>query len=154
MLLRTLQTGFLNQGKGLPFPLPPFDILRSFQNLLEVRLCYVHTVWIWFWIGLLREVTEKNIGRSETVCRFVTVCCLASSTVSVCKPIQGRLIHDKQQTEQQATEGHKNYKYIYIYIHTHFNFSHSTTILLVYILFIIYNIQATSFGFLPSSGPL
>ena len=44
---------------------------------------------------------------------------------------------------------------IYIYTHTHicFNFSQNT-IFLVYIMFIIYNIRATSFGFMPSSGPL
>ena len=42
----------------------------------------------------------------------------------------------------------KNNKYVYI------NFSQSTTILLVYIMFIIYNIPATSFGFMPSLGPL
>ena len=41
-----------------------------------------------------------------------------------------------------------NYKYIY------FNFSQSTTIVLVYIMFIIYNIRASSFSFIPSSGPL
>ena len=40
--------------------------------------------------------------------------------------------------------------YIYIYI----NYSQSTTMFLVYIMFIIYNIRATSFGFMPSSGPL
>ena len=46
----------------------------------------------------------------------------------------------------------QNVHYIYIYIYI--NFSQSTTIFLVYILFMIYNIRATSFGFMPSSGPL
>ena len=39
---------------------------------------------------------------------------------------------------------------VYIYI----LFSVSTTVFLVYILFIIYNIQATSFGFMPPSDTL
>ena len=43
---------------------------------------------------------------------------------------------------------------VYIYIYIYINFSQSTTIFLVYIMFIIYNIRATSFGFMLSSGPL
>ena len=54
-------------------------------------------------------------------------------------------VHDDNQTITFKTTS------IYIYI---YNFSQSTTILLVYILFITYNIQAISFGFMPSSGPL
>ena len=37
-----------------------------------------------------------------------------------------------------------------VYVYIFFNFSQSTTIFLVYIMFIIYNIRATSFGFMPS----
>ena len=44
--------------------------------------------------------------------------------------------------------------HVYIHICVCFNFSQSTTIFLVYIMFIIYNIRATSFGFMPSSGHL
>ena len=43
------------------------------------------------------------------------------------------------------------YLQVYIYIYC---FSQSTKIFLVYIMFIIYNIRATSFGFMPSPGPL
>ena len=43
---------------------------------------------------------------------------------------------------------------IKLQVYIYFNFSQSTTVLLVYMMFIIYNIQATSFGFMPSSDPL
>ena len=46
------------------------------------------------------------------------------------------------------------YMFIYIYVYIYLNFSQSTTIFLVYIMFNIYKIRATSFGFMPSSGPL
>ena len=37
---------------------------------------------------------------------------------------------------------------VYIHIYIYINFSQSTTIFLVYIMFIIYNIRANSFGFI------
>ena len=46
------------------------------------------------------------------------------------------------------------YVTIKLYVYIYFNYSKSTTVLLVYIMFIIYNIRATSFGFMPSSDPL
>ena len=45
------------------------------------------------------------------------------------------------------------YKTTNTYIYIYKNFSQPNNIL-VYIMFIIYNIRATSYGFMPSSGPL
>ena len=64
--------------------------------------------------------------------------------------LPGDAIHSQNSRGLFILEGFNKATSVYIYI----NFSQSTTILLVYIMFIIYNIRATSFGFMPSSGPL
>ena len=52
-------------------------------------------------------------------------------------------------TNERFKNGHTRYVtisiYIYIYIYIYLSYSQSTTIFLVYIMFIIYNIRATSF---------
>ena len=60
-----------------------------------------------------------------------------------------RLILAHKMTVKSQQSGYTGLQ-VYIYFH----FSQSTRIFLVYIMFIIYNIRATSFGFMPSSGPL
>ena len=115
------------------------------EHLLRMCKCIsTRTLHIYWSISVKLDVQDLHTAQ------------LSNSEMKLLRPLAVYTLYDHKTNnsilqELRITIILDNYKYIYIYI---FNFSQSATILLVYIMFNIYNIRTTCFCFMPSSGPL